>query len=144
MSDLISRQAAIDAIKKYNRGSVMPEDWHRGLKRGINIIKEVPSAEAETKCIAQIKVDVDEIVERIKEEYDIVDGWIPCSERLPDEERWVLVTVENECFHEGNPFIDMDVRIHKNTFNTFNTWNDSVTAWMPLPKPWEGDADDKE
>lgn len=54
--------------------------------KAIDMAIEALSAEATTKCIAQIKVDVDEIVERIKEEYDITDGWIPCSERLPMSE----------------------------------------------------------
>ena len=45
-----------------------------------------PSAEAKTKCIAQINIDADEVVKRIKDEYEIADR--PQGEWLVYEGRW--------------------------------------------------------
>lgn len=107
------------------------------------IILDALSAEAETKCVAQIKVDTEEIVRRIKEEYDITDGWIPCSERLPKEEKktyWVCTNTEYQC----------ECRWTNNRFGLGEgEWGWSIfdtpqyskpIAWRPLPKPYrEGD-----
>lgn len=71
---LINREDAIDELrrlipyKKYHRG-----EWVHLLekKEVFKAINALPSAEAETKCVAQIEVDTEEILRRIKEEYDI-------------------------------------------------------------------------
>lgn len=104
--DLISRADAIEALGEEPEIILDTDaEWemHDRWVDAMTSIKTLPSAEAKTKCIAQIKVDVDEIVERIKEEYDTTDGWIPCSERLPSERQkgeWVedgCVTKCNIC-----------------------------------------------
>ena len=73
--------------------------------------------------------------------------WIPCSERLPEEPFGCLVTV-----WDTNP-VTMDE--FENILPYFvgwdgEQWNDGdgeqcpfeVIAWMPLPEPWKGDADE--
>lgn len=104
-------------------------------------INTLPSAEVETKCIAQIKVDTEEIVRRIKEEYDITDGWIPCSERLPLVSGEFLVTL-----------VDKDgTWVSTAQWNTTfgGRWQDifpndgyrdisNVIAWKTLPTPYKG------
>ena len=93
-----------------------------------------PSAEVRTKCVAQIKVDTEEIVRRIKEEYDITDRWIPCSERLPEKDGWYLVTVQGyETVTDVAPF-------------NYELWkglasHQEVIAWMPLPMPYREDGE---
>lgn len=71
------------------------------------------------------------------------DGWIPCSERLPDKGGTYLVTQER---------YRLDDRLYKKpvvvetAFAEFNFMNDvwnrarhlKVTAWMPLPEPYKG------
>ena len=43
-------------------------------------IRMIPSAEPVTKVVAEVHVDSDEIVERIKEEYDLKEGkWEECQ-----------------------------------------------------------------
>lgn len=59
--------------------------WEREKEKGEKKNKVVE--EAKTKCIAQIKVDTEELVRRIKEEYDIADGWTPVSDRLPEDDK---------------------------------------------------------
>ena len=96
------------------------------------IILDALSAEAETKCVAQIKVDTEEIVRRIKEEYDITYGWIPCSERLPIPPTFCLVTTD------GSHGDVIDIALYMS-----DGWHKAseVFAWMPLPKPYREDGE---
>lgn len=104
-----------------------------------------PTIEPKTRVIAQVTFDEDklreivrEAVERVKEEYDIVDNpdavseWIPCSERLPSKYKTVLTTSK-------------DGRVRENFINaggwSYDTY--AVVAWMPLPKPYKEGADDE-
>lgn len=63
--------------------------------------------------------------------------WTPCSERLPNEEGYFIVTVPIR----DEAFVDM-MFFHKGVFCEFDDENgdveyDDVIAWMPLPKPHE-------
>ena len=97
------------------------------------IILDALSGEAETKCVAQIKVDTEEIVRRIKEEYDIMGGWIPCSERLPKTGDSVLVT-----YSDGEVSIIWSAR--PKAWVRYIESNNLIypIAWMLLPKPYKG------
>ena len=110
------------------------------------IILDALSGEAETKCVAQIKVDTEEIVRRIKEEYDITDGWIPCSERLPSKDGRYLVCMSWE-------YNNMEVLKWADGWNCFRCPDGKVSreneidgadivAWMPLPKPYREDGEE--
>ena len=62
--------------------------------------------------------------------------WIPCSERLPEVGQDVLFSVRDLYVSEGCLREDGD-------WSQFR-WQaiqrkESVTAWMPLPEPWEGE-----
>ena len=61
--------------------------------------------------------------------------WIPCEERLPDDDRDVLVQMS-----------DYSMMVDSRAASS-NGWfwaeiGDEPIAWMELPKPWEG-ADDE-
>ena len=97
-----------------------------------------PSAEAEPSLKA-IKRQIDEHWYLDPPSAEAVQGWIPCSERLPSEkDDRVLVTKRGK------------VRIA--TYSEFDgTWyvgemcavgGEDPIAWMPLPKPYKG-GDDK-
>ena len=67
--------------------------------------------------------------------------WIPCSERLPSESDYYLVT-------NINAFEEKEVCViwfaHKTDYGVSEwreiTDEDTILAWMPLPKPYrEGD-----
>lgn len=142
MSDLISREDAIDELhhlipyKKYHRG-----EWVYLLqkKEVFNALNSLPSSEAKTKCIAQIKVDTEEIVRRIKEEYDITDGWIPCGERLPSERQDVYVTVLWDDYGDYITAYGMRTQFGWNLYSNAEgelIKGYTVVAWMPLPTPY--------
>lgn len=110
-------------------------------------IDSAPTVKPPTRCIAEIHIDADEVVERIKNDYCMPFEWIPVTERLPEEAFGCLVTVWDtdpvtmEEFENLLPyFVGWDGE----------QWNDGegeqcpfeVIAWMPLPEPWKG-ADDE-
>jgi len=59
------------------------------------------------------------------------DGWIPVTERLPDENLTVLV-----CERLGVVYIDRRINIGKHWGNkvVWDYGDDLITHWMPLPK----------
>ena len=79
------------------------------------------------------------IVNEVAEEYgkdtnvSTNDGWIPCSERLPEERQIVLasVTYANPCVNDGSPVVI-------SRYCGEEWWhNGTVIAWQPLPAPYQ-------
>ncbi len=65
--------------------------------------------------------------------------WIPCSERLPEDESYILVSFENSTMpdiaryeenDEGGTFYSGDDEKSYSSYGFF------VNAWMPLPEPY--------
>jgi hypothetical protein len=88
-------------------------------------------------------VDAIGIVKQVAEEYshrnaDLVigdshsnDGWIPCSERLPEENDVLLISTKNKEVYEsirGNGYFEIP-----------DGWlaECNVLAWQPLPAPYK-------
>jgi len=120
MDDLISRQAAIDAVHK---------EWDECL-----------NYDGSGQDIAQYTEDA---LWRLPS----AQQWIPVTERLPEEERkdyWICTDTghqcecrwTNNCFGIGESdewgwsIFDIPRYSH-------------VVAWMPLPKPYRGDDHDE-
>lgn len=124
MSDLISRQDAIDALGEepkvrdiseydyatdYEYDLATREQW----KYDVACIEEVPSAQPERKK----------------------GEWIPCSEELPKKDGRYQVTRHD--YVTNTEFTDA-LWYEKNLWwNRCSTGDYAVTAWMPLPKPYE-------
>ena len=67
-------------------------------------------------------------------------GWIPCSERLPDNDIDVLVTDGTDC---AVAYWRTDAQAWDDSMHGWcDLYGLEVTAWMPLPKPWEGGQDE--
>ena len=117
MSDLISRQAAIDALGEEPMVWSGKDEYEQGLNNqwhyDMTAIKAVPSVEA---------------------------GWIPVTERLPNGQEEVIVSC---CDTSGDGSYnytscgwttrDGEYWIVDNEINYF------VIAWMPLPEPYKGE-----
>lgn len=129
MQDLISRQAAIDALEKVadmfpwrvpgNRDTYdrYNEAWNDAIGRAEMEIENLPSAQPER--------------------------WIPCSERLPFAEYGESNNVLATCGYRDVE--DTSIRWIKTLyFNggvwcypTGETYEHMVYAWMPLPEPYK-------
>ena len=76
--------------------------------------------------------------------------WIPCSERLPEDDVYVLISKKPSPI-SGNKFsVTIGVR-YTNSRSHKTEWRDSgfgylsdekVLAWMPLPSPYREEADE--
>ena len=99
-----------------------------------------PSADAEqvigklkNPCDSLLTGDSDECKEQKSKLESAEAEWIPCSERLPSESGWYLITVQG-C----EKVADMEWY-----YSEWDAWNgvsseQQVIAWMPLPKPYKG------
>lgn len=63
--------------------------------------------------------------------------WIPCSERLPEEGEYYLVTRQ---YFGWNCTEYREIDIAKCDFNEWNKAN--VIAWCELPEPYKGENDE--
>ena len=109
MDELISRQAAIDYfvtnVGFHDEDGYPIEDTDELRKIWTEYFSGIPSAEPH---------------------------WIPCSEGLPKEEGFYLVTLEDKCGAETT------IRFFRieNGERQWSLWgNENITAWMPLPEP---------
>ena len=115
MSDLIERQAAIDALKEER--CPCESDYDEGylsmLDKAIWIMDEwLPSAQPEQR-------------------------WIPCSERLPEKDGRYQVTRYD--YVANTEFIDILWYEENLWWNRHSTGDYAVIAWMPLPEPYRAE-----
>ena len=135
MSDLISRQAAIDALHMHLMYRMGTDSNKKRLDDWIN---SLPSAQAEQ--------------------------WIPCSERLPENNDPVNVTWVNHNpevyyadikdkpftatahYHNGRWYWFSSVT--QDYLNEYDVWTPDlvdkdveITAWMPIPEPYREDIE---
>ena len=114
--DTISRQAALDAIKKLEKPA--PTAQHlSAIFDCEDTIEALPSAQPEQR-------------------------WIPCSERLPEGITQVIIQTNGEAIHEAI-YMGKDDYGHyvwKRPDNEIY-WDEEVVAWMPLPTPYQPKED---
>ena len=89
-------------------------------------------------------IDLERAVEIVKQEAEKFgtdtnvgsNGWIPCSKRLPEPIRPVLVTLRNWM---NDKYIVRVGRFHTDHWKTDEgiVENSVVIAWQPLPQPYQ-------
>ena len=92
----------------------------------------------------RIKVPIPKAAKQARENNEALDvaikalknepHWIPCSEELPKEEGFYLVTLEDKCGAETT------IRFFRieNGEHQWSVWgNETITAWTPLPEPYK-------
>ena len=74
------------------------------------------------------------------------NGWIPVSERMPDDDMQVLLTYQvvyaNGCI--GKKMIWASYRKIIGKFIYFDGFVEKPIAWMPLPDPYEPEEDSED
>lgn len=66
-------------------------------------------------------------------------SWIPCSERLPEENGNYLVTVEA---NDGTASIKFQMVDHYGPKWLHEGKHEKVIAWMPLPEPYKTESEE--
>ena len=103
----------------------------------IRVKKTCNKEKCDTKELCRICV-VDDAIEIVKQEAEQYNnGWIPCSEKLPDVRQDVLVTVKYTGFMGMHGYW-----IKTGHMEAENDWwgdcaGGEVIAWQPLPKPFQ-------
>lgn len=131
-TDCISRQAAtsIPIIPKEHRKIFKSIDdaFETGWNEALSCANMLPSAQPEPH-------------------------WIPCSERLPEEDTEVLISYRYKEGEGDTDHVNIDITSYGTTcfggreIHTLKEWrqpfdyfhaNYEVIAWMPLPEPYKG------
>ena len=108
-----------------------------------NILEKLRNAVDKECASSVLKVrlcDAIEIVQEVAEEYN--GGWIPCSDRLPEDAFGCLVTII-DC--EPSTQTDFENILPYVVGYDGDSWNDAdgnvipfeVIAWQPLPEPFK-------
>ena len=73
------------------------------------------------------------IVQEVAEEYN--SGWIPCSERLPEENQQVIL----QDFYGNITIEKMKINDGVKGFSDGDWWSsaNNYVAWQPLPEPFK-------
>lgn len=134
MNDNISRAELFDQL-----ATITAEDANEMKAKIYAVIQEMETAPP--KVIAQVQVDTDGLIAKIKEDYDLTEGWIPCSERLPRKNGTYLVTFE-WTGKTGNKYIEIEgIDFERGRWSCHDY--EKVTAWMPLPDPYESEEENE-
>ena len=118
MSDLISRQDAIAVLELL--ADKMSDEGKTVMAQAVAVLKDLRPAEPERR-------------------------WIPVTERLPEDNRQVLVYAQSTHFALAKYDEMMKPNGEwKKQWVTFDAWKpyytiQNVIAWMPLPEPWRGE-----
>lgn len=93
-------------------------------------------------CIGYSSYRLDYVLEWKKQYFELVEseagagqGWIPCSERMPEDDGLYNTTLSGE-------LIGADEAFTGQSYFENGHWEDDgdcVIAWMPLPKPYRGE-----
>ena len=149
---MISRQAAVDAVEELD----IPEDMcvFEILSHIEVALGTLPSAQPkfdewcddckeydkERHCCPRWNRVIRETVDDMKAAQP---GWIPCSERLPEGEEKVIVSIHDDSGDYAIDYSSSGWYVPAGDFWVVeNETNSRVIAWMPLPEPWEGDKHD--
>lgn len=68
-------------------------------------------------------------------------GWIPVTERLPEDEQEILFSTKTGRVHSGKYHDDDSANQWYSHKDKCRAWNNVVSAWMPLPDVYREDGE---
>lgn len=98
---------------------------NKAFEEILDKLKQIPNEYRHEEYNEAIR-DVVRFIERYKEKYN--NGWIPCSEQLPEKEGKYLVTLDKWNIVSFADFKNLKYNPH---------FNAPVIAWQPLPEPYK-------
>lgn len=163
MDDLISRQELLKSIEAISvKGNTLDDDWV------YRFIQEFPSAQPNLDefCTDCKEYDTEHnccprfnrVIRTALQDAQLEQRWIPCSERLPEERKMVLVTIWGSDIivpKSGETVLDAvqrtmsDPKYVKTGFIEEDEWYGAdyfpmiiePVAWMPFPLAYQGEED---
>lgn len=108
------------------------------IKEKCDEVQETIDDEMTDLCAETMRVIAKEIVQEVEKEYN--NGWIPCSERLPEEPEEGLTDLD-ECDEYIAMIENADIPTALNYAGNGEWYRDGefykVIAWQPLPEPYK-------
>ena len=117
-----------------------------GLIDTEHCIKKCPyRKDFEGLCVKLLSEDTLEYIEQLEERIAIMtesEGWIPTAERMPEESGTYLAVVMEDRINGNDSQTIVSIRDYMKSYGMFNTLiDDTITHWMPLPKPPKGETE---
>ena len=129
MSELISKQTAIDALKE-----------HRAL-----YCDNTPDTFSKLSYTEKSRVDeLDTAIATLVNLPSAQPHWIPCGDRLPKKDGLYLCWYEYYHWNKEKILPEYGIGYYDSDFNFWggevtNGKDAKVLAWMPLPDPYKGE-----
>lgn len=159
MDDLISRQAAIDAIMEEPTEVRYPVYYAEKIRQ-LTSAQPVTITEHESDLKLQKSNDTISRQAAIDAMCNACSDW--CDEgvckkvsaigNLPSAQQWIPVSERLPKESDGKVLITVSGEVETGKYSEFSkTWfigilngvgGDAPIAWMPLPEPWKGEADE--
>lgn len=117
--DAISREAAAEMLDEMPMK--ITETWMDFYRKALNSLNKLPSVTPQPN------------------KSENPTSWIPCSERLPEENGNYLVTVEA---NDGTASIKFQMVDHYGPKWLHEGKREKVIAWMPLPEPYNAESEE--
>jgi len=127
MDDLISRQAAIDAICGECQGNCIPcEHYPCGE---IKALEQLPSVQPEQRWVP---IKWHNCTDEDREKYGFSNDIVAVFDcEMPDDDQPILVTTSHGYVNQDVCYIDDGYSLDSGW-----DWIDDIKAWMPLPEPY--------
>ncbi|HFE3028757.1 TPA: DUF551 domain-containing protein [Escherichia coli] len=134
MAAELQKRREADSAEPASNHEELPLDYLQGQKDGLEWAAQLAEAN-HPQTGDWLYDDPLELAKAIRKGPDMPDtqvtpdGWISCSERMPDDAQWCVVNTEYgyyvQCWSEGQGWLGDDISIPEC----------DVTHWMPLPEP---------
>ncbi|MCV8078721.1 DUF551 domain-containing protein [Escherichia coli] len=134
MAAELQKRREADSAEPASNHEELPLDYLQGQKDGLEWAAQLAEAN-HPQTGDWLYDDPLELAKAIRKGPDIPDtqvtpdGWISCSERMPNDAQWCVVDAEDgyyvQCWSKGQGWLGDDISLR----------NCDVIRWMPLPEP---------